>query len=296
MCYLVSHRAGKPERVHVVSRKPEWRYDPVGSCIYCGSDGAPDGLTDEHIVPYSLEGIWILPKSSCKRCAGITSSVEMFCARDFYGSFRLREQLRTRRPSKRPAQVEVMAGPYSNRRLLTVPEKGAIAQFPIIRLKPPGALRNPPVETDTWEGVELEIKADAPREPSHWRNLPSGSLSFAPVTFHVPTFARLCAKIGHSFAIAEFGSAGFDHWLPPYILGINPKLPYVVGSSHEAQRSDNVATALNWSVYETPSFNLLVINVHLFPHMGQPPVSVVAGSISPAQYTKVQSRLDQSLR
>lgn len=276
-----------------MSRKPEQRYGPIGTCIYCGAKGSVGELTDEHIVPYSLLGNWILPKSSCKRCAAETSSFERFCARNLYGSFRMREGLRTRRPQKRPSEVNVTAGSSANAHHTTIPEKGGIAQFPIIRLPPPGALRLPPIEEATWAGTELEIKSDPPREPDLWNRLPRGDLSFSPVTIHVPTFARLCAKIGHGFAVAEFGLTGFQHWLPPYILSVNSKLPYVVGGSHEAQRFDNVATVLSWSVHEAQSFNLLVINVHLFPAMGQPPISVVAGTISPAQYDQIRSRRDR---
>jgi hypothetical protein len=31
-------------------------YEPVGVCMYCGSNGGKEGLRKEHIVPYSLGG------------------------------------------------------------------------------------------------------------------------------------------------------------------------------------------------------------------------------------------------
>jgi hypothetical protein len=263
-----------------------YRYDPVGVCIYCGSDGASERLTDEHIVPYALGGIAVLPKSSCNRCCDITSAFEMVCARELYGSFRAREGLPTRRPLERRSEVSVQdsAGHYT-----TVPEKGAVALFPIVRLAPPGALRIPPVEPDGWEGVELGVKSDSPREIGHWAKLQSSSLTF-PLTIKLSAFARLCAKIGHGFAVAQFSLTGFEHWLPPYILGENSQLGYVVGSSDAPQQSDSVAASLNWSIHEAALHNLLVINVHLFPGMGQPPVSVVAGAISSSQYADIRAR------
>jgi 5-methylcytosine-specific restriction endonuclease McrA len=39
------------------------RFKRIGVCIYC-RDAASD-LSDEHIVPYALNGNWILPKASC---------------------------------------------------------------------------------------------------------------------------------------------------------------------------------------------------------------------------------------
>lgn len=269
-----------------MSGKQQRAYDPVGTCIYCGSDGAPHGLSDEHVVPFALLGNMILPKSSCRKCAGITSAFELTCARRTYGSFRMRERLRTRHAAKRPSEVPVEADGLP----MTVAEAGAIAGFPIIRFKtPPGALALPPVAND-WPGVELEVKTAPPREPDHWKQLPQGKLSFYPVTFHIPSFARLCAKIAHSFAVAEFGINGFDAWLPPYILGTDKRFGYVLGSSHEQQRSDPITNALNWSAYETTEFNLLAVHIHLFPSMGQPPIAVVAGSMSSSQYDRLRER------
>jgi hypothetical protein len=62
------------------------RYPPVGKCIYCGSDGGAKGLSDEHMVPFSLGGDAILPKASCAACATETSKIELYLARHiFYG-------------------------------------------------------------------------------------------------------------------------------------------------------------------------------------------------------------------
>ena len=146
----------------------------------------------------------------------------------------------------------------------------------------------PPIAND-WPGVELEVKTAAPREPDHWKQLPKGELSFNPVTFDLTSFARLCAKIAHGFAVAKFGIAAFDAWLPPYILGADKRFGYVLGSSHEQQRNDHITNALNWSAYETPQFNLLAVHIHLFPSMGQPPIAVVVGSMSSSQYGRLTS-------
>src|SRR5947209_1494414 len=64
------------------------RYPPVGRCIYCGSDGGSDGLSDEHLIPYSLGGDAVLPKASCKACATETSKIELYLARHIFREFR----------------------------------------------------------------------------------------------------------------------------------------------------------------------------------------------------------------
>jgi hypothetical protein len=55
-------------------------FPPVGRCIYCGSDGGPDGLREEHIIPYSLGGNAVLEEASCSRCEAITSYLEGYAA------------------------------------------------------------------------------------------------------------------------------------------------------------------------------------------------------------------------
>ncbi len=258
-------------------------YEPTGTCIYCGSDGAPHGLSDEHVVPFALLGDMILPNNSCRQCAKTTSAFELICARKMYGSFRTREGLRTRRPAKRPTKVPVEAGGVP----MMVANAGAIAGFPIIRFKsPPGALMLPPIAPE-WPSVELQLMTAVPREQDHWKQLPRGELSFYPVAFDLTSFARLCAKIAHGFAVAMFGRAAFDAWLPPYILGTDNRFGYVLGSSHEQQRNDSITNALNWSAYETTEFNLLAVHIHLFPSMGQPPIAVVVGSMSSSQYERI---------
>lgn len=52
-------------------------------------------------------------------------------------------------------------GSNSDERSATVPEKGAIAQFPIIRLTPPGALRVPPITNAFSKKVENHAHAVA---------------------------------------------------------------------------------------------------------------------------------------
>lgn len=64
-----------------LQRAPKFEYPPVGHCIYCGN--AKNVLTDEHIIPFGLNGNLVLPKSSCKKCAQITSKVELHVLRGF---------------------------------------------------------------------------------------------------------------------------------------------------------------------------------------------------------------------
>jgi hypothetical protein len=85
------------------------KYGPIGRCIYCGSPGGAKGLTDEHIVPYSLGGRAELLKASCCECAKETSRLELYLARSIFWELRVHAGAPTRRqfPDELPAKIVI---------------------------------------------------------------------------------------------------------------------------------------------------------------------------------------------
>lgn len=71
---------------------PLWR---VGQCIYCGTSQGK--LSDEHLVPYGLNGPWVLRQASCAVCANSTSRFEMDVLRGLFPSARAAFGMKTRR-------------------------------------------------------------------------------------------------------------------------------------------------------------------------------------------------------
>lgn len=76
---------------------------PLNECMYCGS---LENLTDEHIIPYALWGTLVLPKSSCRTCAEITSKVERKSLKGFMQDMRNVANAPSRRKNKRSRSVE----------------------------------------------------------------------------------------------------------------------------------------------------------------------------------------------
>ncbi len=77
----------------------------IGRCIYCGTRAKP--LNREHIVPFGLDGPWVLDAASCARCAKITSKIERYVLRKHLLSVRAGLKMRTRRPLERPDRIPV---------------------------------------------------------------------------------------------------------------------------------------------------------------------------------------------
>jgi hypothetical protein len=56
----------------------EKSYPAVNKRVYCGAGNC--ALSDEHIMPYFLGGVLVLPKASCEECQKIviTSNIPAF--------------------------------------------------------------------------------------------------------------------------------------------------------------------------------------------------------------------------
>ena len=85
----------------------ETKTPPFGYCIYCGAAGRRVKLTDEHVIPYALDGDAVLTKASCLACAKITGRIEQRILRGIIYEARTHLNMRTRRPKERPRAFPV---------------------------------------------------------------------------------------------------------------------------------------------------------------------------------------------
>lgn len=258
-------------------------YDPVGRCIYCGLDGEEGGLGDEHMVPFALGGTLILPKASCRRCEGITSAFEGRCARTMYGTFRIRMGVPTRRPKDRPTHLPSTAhwedGTTAS---VLLPINGIIANLPLVQFLPPGYMRTPPVKEIGWVGAELSAHTIGPLSMDSWEHQ-SYSLE---QKYDLDCLALTLAKISHVLCVAEFGFETFDHWLPPYILGYDKNLSYLIGGASESGEPRNVLHDLKFEVCQQGDGNFMIfVKARLFAQFGGPTALIVVGPTT-------QERLD----
>jgi hypothetical protein len=207
-------------------------YPPVGACIYCRTTEGQ--LTKEQIIPLGLGGNWILPRASCKRCAAITSDVEQFCLRPMLGPFRIRLVLPTRRPKKRPSELPIeFIQPGGQRKRRSVP----VEEFPAtclgFRWPAPGLIRLQPPS----ENFEGELVARFINEELRKHATPDGQ-KVKLGSINMLLFARMLAKIGHSYAVADLGLSMFRPLLPDFILGKSSAAPWLVGGDASSQAPD----------------------------------------------------------
>lgn len=259
-------------------------YPPVGRCIYCGASEAEAQLTDEHIIPFALAGNSVLPKASCKECARITGAiVEQQVLRRMFGLVRAQRDLPTRRPKERPKKhvITVDLGTHKEEReedLNLRPRIFSIPAFPF-----PTILADQPAdESGQISGIVLwtfsargDFQKAAERHPDAKKLTIHGQ--------HNPSlFARMLAKIAHSFAVAEYGFSSVVPLLPPLILGktVNDSFNHLVGSLKLIPPKSKDMTEvrlIRMRTYVTGK-EYLVAEIRIFGDLGMPVHLVVVGA------------------
>lgn len=245
------------------------RADPVGCCIYCGATDIE--LSDEHVVPFSLGGKAIVPDASCPKCSDITSQNELAISRKLLGPFRVRADLPTRRPNKRPAKLT----------LDLFDKMGGNRSVEIDAAKHPAALILP----DLPEPLILETNFSGERRPFRlYVALPDDPLLFNLAkehcaeaagigSFEIGAYYRLLAKIAHSGAYSYPGdwTLFWEPLLPSLILGSDQDFEQCVGGT-----SKNVFTNLGgfpvvYASIPVGEVTYLVAYFQLFGHQNASP-------------------------
>jgi hypothetical protein len=206
-------------------------YPPVGRCVFCVSDGSPDGLSTEHIVAYGLTGSGLLPKASCASCRDITGQIEQTCLRVNFIDYRVHGKLATRRPKERPTVLPVRLTIDGKIHTQHVP----VDQHPALLYMP--VLPKPGIFSGIGPSSELRVStmfcAYDPNDVKTKLERISPNAKLAQETqFHLQDFIRMLAKIAHCYAVAELGLDSLNALLPPLILGHDLTLSqYLVGGT-----------------------------------------------------------------
>ena len=255
-------------------------YKPVGVCIYCG-DTTPL-LTDEHIIPYALNGDWILPESSCKRCAKITGQLEQRVLRGELWHLRTALNFQTRRRSEQPKVVRFKADGVE----LDVPINDCPILMHFIKFPPPGMLEGRVLKPgiDALGHVTIRWGPD-PGEFAKRHGIKNLSMT---TDLRPAEFARMIAKIAYSHVVARFGlKAIADDFVSSVILGNSTRIGHVIGC---ASGGDPLTTTqpntpvLRPEIYKgglSGEDRLLAVKVKLFADSPTPVYQVVIGRPAP---------------
>lgn len=200
---------------------------PLNECMYCGSK---EDLTDEHIIPYALWGDLVLPKSSCKSCAEITSKFERKVLKGFMQELRDVSNAPTRRKKSRASYIEktlLLKNDLEQNKRIPIEDGFGILMLPIF------------TQATIFGGVlqpnHLSIKGfdTIPFGQNMSKSLASHEAEglSGKVSIDSYSFARLLAKIAYGMYVYKFGIFSREESpILPIILGQSNDISFWIGS------------------------------------------------------------------
>ena len=255
------------------------KYKPVGRCIYCGDINSQ--LTDEHIIPYGLNGTLVLPKSSCLDCNKITSRIENNVLRGQLRDVRAALNFKTRRPKERPKTFRLGIVRFGVEKQREVPYEDHVIYFPMPIFGLPGFITRQPDKALKMHSVQTIYLGDRERVLQKYK---AESISHL-MRIDAFDFARMIAKIAYCYLVAE---KGIDYLNKPNILslihGDGTHAGTWVGSSNEIVTADSAEFCLRYETYidfstgEPQGYAL--VYVKLFANISSPIYLVLVGPLS----------------
>ena len=251
------------------------KFKSVGQCIYCGSKS---GLTREHIVPFGLQGNWVLPKASCKKCAAITSELERKILRGPLLAVRAAANIQTRRPAERPSTFPMKVVKQEREELRNVPIADHLTLLILPLLAPAIYIDGRPYTGGVDViGTETIQFGDEPAKLMSRLGVESVSVT---ETYQYVEFARMIGKIAYALAVADFGLAAIaePHVLPS-VLGEVDDIGKWIGSDNYVFNVERQGAlhAFGTCIVEWRGERLVITKVKLFANAHPSGYEVIVG-------------------
>lgn len=255
---------------------PQKTYNSIGKCIYCTQSLPPQELTDEHVIPFALNGSLVFKKAACEPCRKHSNEVyENLALQTDLLVPRLLLELK-RRKKKKPKslphvslgnQIENTNAIYS----IELELKDYPKIFPLIVLNLPGKLSGT-INNGSLVSLKFQFVNIATQNsnPHH-----AVTTKFA---MNHTAFGLTLIKIGYCFAVAEKGMEFFDGQdIRNLLAGLRDDIYNFFGSAPINDKSSS--SYLHWVSFLMKD-TFLVARVHLFASCSVRPYYIVLGTIN----------------
>lgn len=259
---------------------PAKTYTPMLRCIYCGTRTGPFG--DEHIIPYSIWGKLVLPRSSCKECEKITCRFEQVVAKQILGPFRAALEA----PSRRKPSPTLRFRSRGRTVEIDRDKAPAVVSLPVLSLSK--AARLSPSHVNATRMWQIFLDQDREKEViDPYEVIPD---------FDASSFFRMLAKAAHSYLLGEMQHRLLPEWenkrieylLPPFILGEATDFESVIGGYREILDATDdfhivkVGTQVvtNTSTYPAVTrYTHIIVHIRLFAWLRSPEYHITAAKL-----------------
>ncbi len=173
----------------------------INQCIYCGSK---TDLTDEHVIPYGLNGPYVLENASCTTCNKATSKFEQDVLRKLLFYLRAYKERYRSRKSSFPEKVPVCVRTSKGEKEIPI----QIADYGAVVLLPEFPSPKKITGEESRLGVEIRglflLRIGGINAEQLARKY--GFIELMLTTTYRPSdFARMLAKIAFGFSVASIG-------------------------------------------------------------------------------------------
>ena len=194
---------------------PSKVYAPLDRCLYCAET---ENLSKEHIIPLGFGGELVVPRASCTVHQKATCKVEDFVLRKYLCALRSHLGLPSRNPLHRPDgyMLKLRRGAHSWKRKVKLADHPGLVRF-MMFVDPPGRILDRARQQETWSVcfIDAQIFPDVAARLARL-----GADGFEDkVTINAMSIARMIAKIGHAFAVAELGFDAFEELYVAHLIG-----------------------------------------------------------------------------
>lgn len=261
-------------------------YEPARRCIYCGiEESSGEKLADEHIIPLSFEGNFVIPSASCRGCERITSAIEDHCVKALISTARPHLGIRGRQKKKKKTlsrgPIYIDQGYRTETRSVPLRDHPGILMMPVMDY--PGVLLGAdlPQNKDEPVAVRIAIRSMTDDIPARISRIGITNLNFTK-GFNALTGYRFFAKIAHAFACAELGTDGFSPCLLNLIRGKSPMFAsHFVGSAIVDEPGSPHLHEIGFAPTMAPiTPEMIVVRMRLFGNLNMPTHYAVVGSRS----------------
>lgn len=199
--------------------KPRHVARTVGECIWCGKSPPEVELRDEHVIPASFGGHWVIEDGCCRGCEKDQSAYIGKCCNMMFASLRFHHGLpvsKKKKLSERTIKILV-----SNTETVAVPQDEApgVIFLPVLEL--PRLLSGEPAKDNEFLMLGAYVKSTTDDATARQKALEAAgharalSYSQMPVT----EFTRVLAHIGHAYYMSSAKPVREDSLLLPIAQG-----------------------------------------------------------------------------
>lgn len=251
------------------------RLKPVFTCIYCGSNG--NNLSDEHIMPFGLNGDRILPKASCANCSKVTCKIENACLRQYFGNIRNKLRMKTRNKKQRSNFITAYKNENNGSQSeIILPIDDYPAVFFLPRLKPAFSAQRY-IEFRDPSAFRTGFVYYGPPHDKFAEILQSHGATTVDIgKFNIDIFSRMLAKIAHGYCVAEFGYDNVKSYVLDFIINDHGHFSnWVGGQINEFGEIENQSANINH--IHNKNTKEIIVFIQFFSHFGSLTYHVCAG-------------------